>query len=157
MSELRELWLRVESDEFAISCPRRFRGLVRLYHADRLIAVDHHVLRWGAFVGAARACPIRLELLRTSAPQFVFRLDSKFRCRLMGFGGKVQHNRYDLANNAVVLEIGDTITCESYALRVIEPPDPKLLLQGLVEQVVPDDAQPSEFGDSETEFLLNVH
>lgn len=156
MSNASDLWLRVESDEFTISCPRRFHGLVRFFPADRLIAVDHLVLRWGLFVGAARACQLRLESLRTLVPQFVLRLDSKLRWRLMGFGGKVQHNRYELADHAIVLEIGDTITCGTYCLRVVVPPDPQQLLQELVEKALPESTGESEFADGETDFLLNV-
>lgn len=157
MADALDLWLRVESDDFAISCPRRFRGLVRLFPADRLIALDQLLLRWGVFVGAARACPLRLESLRTLVPQFVLRVDSKLRWRLMGFGGKVQHNRYELADHAIVLEIGDTITCGAYCLRVVVPPDPEQLLQELVEKALPKSFDESEFADGETDFLLNVH
>ncbi|TXT30286.1 MAG: hypothetical protein FD138_2304 [Planctomycetota bacterium] len=156
MADALDLWLRVESDEFAISFPRRFRGLVRLFPADRLIALDQLLLRSGVFVGAARACPLRLESLQTLVPQFVLRVDSKLRWRLMGFGGKVQHNRYELADHAIVLEIGDTITCGPYCLRVVVPPDPQQLLQELVEKTLPDNPGESEFTDSETDFLLNV-
>lgn len=156
MSDALDLWLRVESDEFAVSSPRRFHGLVRLFPADRLIVLDQLLLRWGVFVGAARACPLRLESLRTLVPQFVLRVDSKLRWRLMGFGGKVQHNRYELADHAIVLEIGDTISCGSYCLRAIAPPDPQQLLQELVEKVLPESTGESEFADSETDFLLNV-
>lgn len=156
MSDVPNLWLRVESDEFSISCPRRFHSLVRLFPADRLIAVDQLLLRWGVFVGAARACPIRLESLRTLVPQFVLRLDSKLRLRLMGFGGKVSHNRYGLSTHAVVLEVGDTIICDPYRLRVVAEPDPQQLLQELVERVVPDNSGESEFADGETDFLLNI-
>lgn len=156
MADASDLWLRVESDDFAISCPRRFRGLVRLFPADRLIALDQLLLRWGVFVGAARACPLRLESLRTLVPQFVLRVDSKLRWRLMGFGGKVQHNRYELADHAIVLEIGDTITCGTYCVRVVVPPDPDQLLQVLVEKALPESFGESEFADGETDFLLNV-
>lgn len=156
MSEAPDLWLRVESDEFSVSCPHRFRGLVRLFPADRLIAIDSLLLRWGVFVGAARACPLRLESLRTLVPQFVLRFDSKLRWRLIGFGGKVQHNRYQLAAHATVLEIGDTILCDPYRLRVVAPPDPQNLLQELVERAVPETSGADEFADSETEFLLNL-
>lgn len=156
MSEAADLWLHVESDEFSISCPRRFRGLVRLFPADRLIVVDSLLLRWGVFVGAARACPIRLESLRTLVPQFVLRFDSKLRWRLMGFGSKVQHNRYELADHAIVLELGDTIICDSYRLRVVAPPDPQQMLQELVEKALPETSGADEFANSETEFLLNV-
>lgn len=156
MSDALDLWLRVESDEFAVSCPRRFHGLVRLFPADRLIVLDQLLLRWGVFVGAARACPLRLESLRTLVPQFVLRLDSKLRWRLMGFGGKVQHNRYELSDHAIVLEIGDTITCGSYCLRVVVPPNPQQLLQELVEKALPENTGEPEFADSETDFLLNV-
>ena len=156
MSDVPDLWLRVESDEFSISCPRRFHSLVRLFPADRLIAVDQLLLRWGVFVGAARFCPIRLESLRTLVPQFAIRLDSKLRWRLMGFGGKVQHNRYELSTQAVVLEIGDTIICDPYRLRVVAEPDPQQLLQELVEKALPEHTGESEFTDSETDFLLNV-
>lgn len=156
MSEAQDLWLRVESDEFSISCPRRFHNLVRLFPADRLIAIDQLLLRWGVFVGAARFCPIRLESLRTLAPQFAIRLDSKLRWRLMGFGGKVQHNRYQLSPHAVVLEVGDTIICDQYQLRVVAEPDTQQLLQQLVEQALPEHSGESEFADNETDFLLNV-
>lgn len=55
-----------------------------------------------------------------------------------------------------MLEIGDTITCGPYCLRVVVPPDPQQLLQELVERTLPDNPGESEFTDSETDFLLNV-
>lgn len=150
-----DLWLRVESDEFSVSSPRRFSQHIRLFPADRLIAIDQELLRWGLFAGAARVCPLRLESLPTPAPQFAIRFNKHLLLRCVGFSREVFHNGEELADRTVTLQVNDTIICDPYLLRVVAPPDPAQLLQGMVEQILPaNDA--TEFGDSETDFLLNV-
>jgi hypothetical protein len=150
------LWLRVESEGFSISCPRRFSQHIRLFPADRLIAIDPELLRWGLFVGAARVCLLRLESLATHAPQFAIRFNKHFHFRLVGFSTEVFHNGEELSGRTVSLQVNDTIICEPYLLRVIDPPDPTQLLQGMVEQILPANDEAAEFADSETAFLLNV-
>lgn len=154
MSVTEDLWLRIESDGFTASCPRRYRRRIRLYPADRLVAIEQEVLRWGLFVGAARACQLRLESLPTLFPQFAIRLNSGLRWRLMGLNGEVFHNGCELRDRTVTLEIDDTIICDPYVLRVVPCPDH--LLQDLVEQMVSLPGNEPDFEDGETDFLLNV-
>lgn len=157
LPESSDLWLRVEGDDFSISCPKRFREHIRFFPADRLVAIDEILLRWGLFVGAAQVCPLRLESLPTHAPQFAIRFDKRFRRCLVGFSSEVFHNGEELSERTVLLHIDDTIICDPYLLRVVPPPDPTRMLQGMVEQFLPANAGVSDLPDSETDFLLNVH
>lgn len=154
MSVTHDLWLRVESDDYSVSCPRRYRRKIRLYPADRLVSIDQEVLRWGVFAGAAQACQLRLELLPMLFPQFGIRFDSSLQWRLMGFNGEVFHNGIELLDRTVTLQIDDTIICDPYLLRVVSCPDE--LLQELVEQMASPPSSEPEFTDGETDFLLNV-
>ena len=156
LSELPDLWLRLEGDTFSVSCPKRFREHIRFFPADRLVAIDEALLRWGLFVGAAQVCPLRLESLPTHAPQFAIRFDKHSRWCLVGFSSEVFHNGEELSERTVLLSIDDTIICDPYLLRVVSPPDPTSLLQGMVEQILPAKTGASEFADAETDFLLNV-
>ncbi len=159
MSDLPEspdLWLHVEGDAFSVSCPKRFREHIRFFPADRLIVIDEAILRWGLFVGAAQVCPLRLESLPVHAPQFAARFDKHGRLCLVGFSSEVFHNGKELSERTVLLRIDDTVICDPYFLRVVPPPDPTEMQQGIVEQMLPANAVASDVLDNETDFLLNV-
>ncbi|MFM9964908.1 MAG: hypothetical protein ACKV2Q_27210 [Planctomycetaceae bacterium] len=155
-SETPDLWLHVEGEAFTVSCPKRFREQIRFFPADRLVVIDEAVLRWGLFVGAAQVCPLRLESLPAHAPQFAVRFDKHRRMCLVGFSSEVFHNGEELSERTVVLCVGDTIICDPYLLRVVSPPDPSEMLQGMVEQMLPANAVATDIPDNETDFLLNV-
>lgn len=154
MSNPSELWLRIEGDDFAVSSPGRYRNHVAIFPADRLVCLDESVLRIGVFVGAARPCQLRLESLPTLTPQFVIRYDRSSHWGLVGLDQDVFHNGDELADRTVTLQVGDTISCDPYVLRVVNPPNRIELLQELVERMLPAN-QPAEFNDDETGFLLN--
>lgn len=127
------LWLHIKSDEFSVSTPKRFRKVIRFYPADRLVLLEPEALVQGVFAGAARACPLRLESIPLQWPQFCIRYNNRFESRLMGFGCEVFHNGEELGNNTVTLQLDDTIICDPYLIRVVNPPD--VFLQDLVENL----------------------
>ncbi len=92
MPEPQRLWLRVQSDEFAVATPMRFSQHVRFFPADRLIRLGEQILAWGVFVGSNRSCHLRLERVPSPAPQFCIRYNKRYECRLAGWGADVFHN-----------------------------------------------------------------
>jgi hypothetical protein len=145
------LWLKVQSDEFAVSVPQRFQRHIRLYPADRLVRMSEYVLGYGLFAGAARGCHLRLEQIPLPAPQFAIRYNQRFECRLMGWGAEVYYNGTELGERTVTLGIDDTIICDPYLLRVV--PAPSELLQSLVEKLMSREV-PGDSSSGSSDFRL---